>query len=152
VPKAKYAKTLAELLVHGSKMRHPIFFFVEPMAALLYLPVTLMYGERTITVLAVPDSGAQVSCFNGELAAPLGIDIKKLKKFKGFEGLNKFMVDSYPVDLEVFVGNTEEGVRTTVDFLKPKDASSLLGWNAFFGTHEVVFSPEFGIKYRLFGE
>ncbi|NTU99024.1 hypothetical protein HGA64_03400 [Candidatus Falkowbacteria bacterium] len=148
-PRAQYAKNLVDLLAKAEKMRSPMFLFVEPTAAGIFVPVTLVNGEYAITVLATPDSGAQVACFNGELAAPLGIDISKLKKAKSFEGPGKFMVDSYPVKLEVFVGKAKEGRRVTVDFLRAKDAATLLGWGAFFGTHEVHFSPEYGIKYRL---
>ncbi|KKR21201.1 MAG: hypothetical protein UT48_C0011G0002 [Parcubacteria group bacterium GW2011_GWE2_39_37] len=148
-PRAKYGKTLAELLPHGLKMKRPIFFFVEPTGAQIYIPVTLINNEYSITILAIPDSGAQVACFNGELASPLGIDISKLKKAKSFEGPSKFQVDCYPYNLDVIVGNAKKRKRVTVDFLKPRYASSLLGWNAFFATHEVCFNPDFGIKYRL---
>lgn len=148
-PRAKYAKTLAELLAPGLKMASPVFLFVEPTAAGIFVPVTLINGDYAITVLATPDSGAQVACFNGELALPLGIDIKKLKKAKAVEGPGKFVVDCYPCELDIVVGRSKESRRVTVDFLKANDASTLLGWSAFFATHEVHFSPDYGIKYRL---
>lgn len=149
IPRAAYARTLAELLPKGAAMTSPVFLFVEPTAGGLFVPVTLINGEYFITVLATPDSGAQVACFNGELAEPLGIDLKKLKKAKSWEGPGKFAVDCYPAKLEIIVGTANEGREVTVDFLKVKDASTLLGWNAFFATHEVCFGPDYGLKYRL---
>lgn len=149
IPRAHFGKTLLELLAKGAAMAAPVFLFVEPTAAGLFVPVTLINGQYFITVLATPDSGAQVACFNSELAVPLGIDFKKLKKAKSWEGPGKFAVDSYPAKLELVVGSANETREVVVDFLKPKVAATLLGWSAFFATHEVYISSEYGIKYRL---
>lgn len=144
-----YAKKLKDLLPAAGKMKRPIYFLVEPVSSLMYLPVTLATKKAEITILAAPDSGADVSCFPAEVAAALGIDISKLKKAPAFAGPDMFQVDAYPAKVRVTVGGVKEGVEGVVDFIKHKDARALLGWNTFFGTHEVVFDPAFGIKYRL---
>ncbi|NTW22970.1 hypothetical protein HGA34_05560 [Candidatus Falkowbacteria bacterium] len=149
VKKPHYAKSLDDLLPLAQMMAAPVFFLVEPTSALMYVPVTLVSKKASITVLATPDSGADVSCFPSEVAGALGIDIDKLKKAKAFAGPDMFQVDSFPSKIGIVVGSAKEGVVGTVDFIKRKDARSLLGWNTFFGTHEVVFSPAEGIKYRL---
>jgi len=149
ITKPHYRQQLSDLLPLAAEMAKPIFFLVEPAAALMYLPVTLSTKAATITVLATPDSGADVSCFPGEVAEVLGINLDKLKKAQAFAGPNMFQVDSYPAKVTVTVGGANEGVETKVDFIKRKDARALLGWNPFFGTHEVIFNPSFGIKYRL---
>jgi len=149
VMKPRYAKFLKDLLPVAKTMAEPVFFLVEPTAALMYVPVTLSTKKASITVLATPDSGADVSCFPYEVAEALGIDIGKLKKAKAFAGPNMFQVESFPAKVHVTVGDADEGAVGVVDFIKNKDARALLGWSTFFSTHEVVFSPDAGIKYRL---
>lgn len=144
-----YAKRLKDLFSLAEKMQLPIFFLVEPVSSLMYVPVTLTTKKSSITILAAPDSGADVSCFPHEVAEAIGIDINKLKKAPAFAGPDMFQVDAYPAKVHVVVGGAKEGVEGTVDFIKHRDARALLGWNTFFGTHEVVFNPAFGMKYRL---
>jgi hypothetical protein len=144
-----YAKRLKDLAAVAGKMKRPVYFLVEPVSSLMYLPVTLATKKAAITILAAPDSGADVSCFPAEVAETIGIDINKLKKAPAFAGPDMFQVDAYPAKVRVTVGNVKEGVDGVVDFIKHKDARALLGWNTFFGTHEVVFNPDFGLKYRL---
>ena len=42
-----------------------------------FIPVTLFYKNKSITISAIPDSGAHRSMFGSEIAEYLGINLKK---------------------------------------------------------------------------
>lgn len=151
VGKIRYAATLKELAAAAAKMAKPIFFQLVPVGVGMYVPMTLFTGEREITLLAVPDSGANTSALSHEVAEYLGIDLKHCRKTKATVGAAQWSVEAYSTELMVRIGDGKHFVEAEVDFLKHKHTPTLLGWNAFFATHEVTFSPEYGIKYRFIG-
>lgn len=148
-----YGKKLQDILKYRDKIKNPAFSQFTPVAPDISIPVTL-HNEDTnssITILSIPDSGADLSAFSYEVAEALGIDLKKCAKTKSYFGeeLNKYI--AYRKKLLMRIANDKYVFETHVDFIVAPNMPSLVGRLGFFQHYEIVFNPKFGIKYKFLG-
>lgn len=148
--RTRYAKNLAELLPFGSKLKHPIFYQVASSGAGFYVPVNLQNPEtkEEITILAMVDSGADVSVFSHEIAEAIGVDWKKGVKAKAFRGEKFTSLYVYKVKVSICIADSRKFYPEEVDIMAEKRSANLVGLSGFFNHHEVIFHPKLGIKYR----
>ena len=138
--------------VDFTKYKKPILAKMDVVGAGLYLPVTLYYKKKNISLLMIPDSGASISVLSGELADYLSIDLDKCRKSVAFAGTGAWQSSAYETEISFRVGSDNNLVKTTVHIIKDQKTPLLLGQMGFFENYEVCFSPEYAIKYRYVGQ
>jgi len=146
-----YYKTLKAALNAGKKFTQPVYLHILPVGAGIYLPVTLSYKKKSITLLVVPASGSAKCVFEKEVADYLGINLKKAMKVKTSGVANLWGAEAFATKVMMEIGESGHKQQEEVNFIKGKDTPSLLGQDGFFSDYEVVFNPEYVIKYRPLG-
>ena len=103
-----------------------------------YILITLKNNEKTLPVLALVDSGADFSMFDGELANILDIDLTKLQKID-LSGING-TAQGHVAHIEIGVENSFIHVPAVFSFdFSPNGFGGVIGQMGFFDNYVVVF-------------
>ena len=104
-----------------------------------YIPVTLRTGSITLEpILALVDSGADFSIFDGELSYLLDIDLTKLKTIS-LAGING-KAEGYVTHLEIGIEHTFISVPVVFSFdFSPQGFGGVVGQLGFFDNFIVQF-------------
>ncbi len=102
------------------------------------IPIRLSAKGRTIQLLALIDSGADVSLFHSSIAAKLGLDtdIGQTMRYNGIEG-QSITGQLYTVDLQVVGAN--ERMTMNVGFTDSSGVHAILGQQDFFEHYQITF-------------
>jgi hypothetical protein len=110
----------------------------QPWVLRPYIPIRLFYGQRSVSVLALVDSGADESVFHASIGRLLGIDVPKGRK-KRFVGISGTGADGYVHRVRLQVVGVRDSIELDVGFLDVPGVDAILGQAGFFEYHRVVF-------------
>lgn len=102
-----------------------------------FIPVTIIYKQKPITIDALVDSGADNCIFPGMLGVALGIDVHNGPK-QLISGLGARIIEARFHNVLLRVGNVEIKVYAGFTF-DTIGTTGLLGQRGFFDNFRVVF-------------
>ena len=102
--------------------------------------VELIGPAKSITTIAIVDSGADNCLFNIEYAKAIGIDLEKCEKDRtiGIEGNGKEVLMT---NLEIRVKDLGK-IKIPVGFIDSESVIGLLGQSGFFDIHRIKFERD----------
>jgi hypothetical protein len=102
--------------------------------------VELIGPAKSISTIALVDSGADYCLFNIAYAKAIGIDLEKCQKGRtiGIEGQGK---EICMTDLEIQVKNLSK-VTIPVGFIDSNSVIGLIGQTGFFDLHKIKFERD----------
>jgi hypothetical protein len=108
-----------------------------PLGLKPFVEVELTHKGHTARVLALLDSGADVSLFHASLAPLLGIDVRAgLKQhFTGIAG----QMEAYFHEVELMLVGLPAPIQVAVAFGELAGMSAILGQADFFQHHQITF-------------
>ena len=102
------------------------------------IPVVLKANKKQIKLLAVIDSGSEVSLFDKDSAKELGIDYRLTKEIRNMNGVSGRLL-VYVHRLEVCIGNRTFPCK--IGFSDERTTShNLLGRQGFFENFKITFN------------
>lgn len=149
----RYAKKLKDLLIYREKIKRPAFFNTHSLFNGYSVPVNLTNPDtkEKITIFSLVDSGANGSVFSHQIAEAIGINWKKGKRIKAFLGEKFTPLYVYRVPILISVSKGNHFYLENVDIMNEARPANIIGRHGFFNHYEVVFHPQYGIKYRFLG-
>lgn len=102
------------------------------------VPVRLEYKAVSLEVLALLDSGADISLFNATVAEELLIDITS-GDHQEFFGISGHTIDVYYHSIGIQLVGSSESITVTVGFTTSRFTRAVLGQADFFMYHQVKF-------------
>src|SRR5258708_38681387 len=102
------------------------------------IPVRLSHKAASLEVLALLDSGADISLFNATVAEELLIDITS-GDHKEFFGISGHTIDVYYHPIRIQLIGSSESITVTVGFTTSRFTRAVLGQADFFMHHQVKF-------------
>ena len=118
-----------------------------------FLPFSLAYGEKTVSLLGLVDTGAVDCLFDREVADDLGIDITNTDQEKEYFGIADQTVIGYMHLVEFQIQGFSEWIEMEAGFLDAKLPYPLLGQSDFFDNYEVIlkrYRGRFEVKSRSY--
>ena len=103
-----------------------------------FLPFRLAYGEKTVPLLGLIDTGAADCLFDCAVADDLGMDLTKTHQEKEYFGIAGQTVIGYMHSVEFQILGFGEWVEIEAGFLDAKLPYPLLGQSGFFDNYEVI--------------
>lgn len=102
------------------------------------LPVTLVNGEKEISIYALVDSGADYNIFNAEVGEAIGLDVKEGKKlyFWGTSGEKQL---AFFHDVIIKVGGWDYECYCGFSYDIGHLPYGILGQNDFFQKFKIIF-------------
>ena len=101
------------------------------------LKTTLSYNNKSVQVLAMIDSGADINVFNAGYAEILGIDFAQCEAVT-VGGVGGVPYTCYKTEVEL----TPEGlptIKVPILFIDSEGVDGLLGQEGFFSHHTIIF-------------
>lgn len=113
----------------------------QPWISRPVIPVALLHKDKSIKVLALVDSGADISLFHASLARELGIDLANGRKeiFRGISEGQGVDVYIHGIGLQVIGGDP---IEIDVGFTESKSVGAILGQSGFFDHYHVKFERD----------
>jgi hypothetical protein len=105
------------------------------------LEVELRGPQRTVTVLGLLDSGADMSLMNIRYAQALGIALDKLPT-KDFVGISDARVPTYFTEVPIMVKHFSDVLYLPVAFADSPSVDVLLGQEEFFDAFRIRFEKD----------
>ncbi len=105
------------------------------------LEIELLGPDRSMTVLGLVDSGADMSLMNSRYAQVLGIALDKLPS-KDFIGISDVRVPTYFTEVPIRVMHFEDILYLPVAFADSPSVDILLGQEEFFDAFRIRFEKD----------
>lgn len=118
-----------------------------------FLPFTLAYGDKTVSLLGLIDTGATDCLFDRAVADDLSIDLTNTHQEKEYFGIANQSITGYMHLVEFQIQGFSEWVEIEAGFLDTKLPYALLGQSDFFDNYEVIlkrYRGRFEVKSRSF--
>ena len=98
-------------------------------------------GDKSTTVAALVDSGADISLFNVEVAEYIGLDVEK-GRIVYVGGVGEGRLKAYLHKVKLQVEGIEKAVEVPIAFTENLGVSGILGQEGFFDTHRIKFEKD----------
>jgi hypothetical protein len=102
------------------------------------IPVRLRAGDRTATIMALIDSGADISLFSSSLADVLGLDLQS-GRAEQIQGISGQPVSAYFHTVTLEIVGSPDSFTADVAFSEQLAGTALLGQADFFEQFQIKF-------------
>jgi predicted aspartyl protease len=118
-----------------------------------FLPIRLAYGDKTVPLVGLVDTGATDCLFDREVADELEIDLFNTHQEKEYFGIDGQTIVGYMHLVEFQIQGFSEWIEVEAGFLDTKLPYPLLGQSGFFDNYEVIlkrYRGRFEVKSRSY--
>jgi len=113
----------------------------QPWVLRPYIPIRLFYKQKSVSVFALVDSGADESVFHVSIGKLIGIDIPKGRK-KRFFGISGAGIDGYVHRIRLQIVGAPASIELDVGFLDAPGVDAILGQVGFFDHYRIKFERD----------